>query len=405
MTRLFSLLLAIALLAAPAFAARPDAPAPDAPGPYSVGNSQYEIVDPSRADRPLPLQVWYPVDPGDEGDTSAFYPLLAALGIPSPLATVDPPVSDERGRALIVFSHGSGGFNIQSINLCETLASHGFIVAAPNHTGNTTTDSSAPFLQSAADRPQDVSFVIDHMLARSATLGDAFEGRVRHKGFGVAGHSFGGYTALAMASGWTTIPADPRVSAIMPIAPASGLFTDAELQSIRRPVMLLSGTFDTTTPIVDNTTRPASLIPSPMVYRADVLTATHTHFANICDIADALINAGITPDLWAVIGAAALTQPYLETCVPPAFPLVEAQRIQNLYAVSFFRRHLLADRRYSDYLTLRYASENEPDVVFFSATSRCGIGFELAFVIVPMAAVRRRVQRRRRLGSGYSRTP
>jgi len=179
------------------------------------------------------------------------------------------------------------------------------------------------------------------------------------------------------------------VTAIMPIAPASGILSDAELQSIQSPTMLLSGTFDTTTPVDPETIRPHQLIDSPSVYRADIVGAEHFHFANICDIASALIAAGIGPTIWPLVGADALVEPYLLTCVPPAFPLDTAQRIQDLYAVSFFRRHLLGDDRYEHFLTEDYAAQHEPDVLFFGSFSRCGLGFELTFVLVPMLALRR----------------
>ncbi len=381
------------LLAVPAMAQ--EGLPPDAPGPWSVGFRSEVAIDVDRDDRPLPLAVWYPVDPGEESGVPVTYPLLLALGIPSDLASQGPPVSDDGRRPLIVFSHGSGGINIQSVQLCEVLASHGFVVVAPAHTGNTTQDAqdgtSVPFLQSALDRPLDVSFVADHFVKRSGTPGDPFEDRVRTSAFGVAGHSFGGYTALAMASGWSggVLP-DPRFRAIMAISPASGALSDDELRSISRPLLLLSGTLDTTTPIDPDTLRPWNLASPARVYRADIVGATHTHFANICSIADALISAGIGPNAWQYIGAGALLQPYLDTCVPPAFPLDEALRIQDLYAVAFFRRHLLWQQTYDSFLTEAYALANEPDVQYFRReTTGCGLGFELVLVLLPIRAWRR----------------
>ncbi len=51
--------------------------------------------------------------------------------------------------------------------------------------------------------------------------------------------------------------------------------------------------------------------------------------------------------------------------MPPAFPIAEATRIQNLYAAAHFRRYLLGDAEYDSYLTTEFAAANEPDVVFF----------------------------------------
>ncbi len=46
---------------------------------------------------------------------------------------------------LVIYSHGNGGLRYVSAFLTEHLASHGFVVMAPDHTGNTaSTSSSAP---------------------------------------------------------------------------------------------------------------------------------------------------------------------------------------------------------------------------------------------------------------------
>jgi predicted dienelactone hydrolase len=277
------------------------------------------------------------------------------------------PIAADLSMPLIVFSHGSGGVNIQSISLMERLASHGFIVIAPAHTGNTNDDNSDTFAQSAIDRPQDVSFMIDHMLARNADPADMFYGHVSTDVFGVAGHSFGGYTAVAMAAGSSdgSVPPDPRVDAIAPISGTTTAFTDAQLASIQIPTLFLGGTLDTAVPIDPNTTRPMGLVQSPDLYRADVEGATHTHFANICDIANALFNAGYPIETWPDIGASALIEPYNETCSETAFDVKEAQRLQNLYVVSLFLRHLVGDLRYAKYLTVPYTEVNEPDATFY----------------------------------------
>ncbi len=342
---------------------------PGTAGPWAVGHRSLASIDASRANRPLPLEVWYPVDATDAHGAPAFYSLLGPLGITSTLAFQDVSVSAAGVRPLIVFSHGSGGIALQSIKLMEHLASHGFVVVAPSHTGNTQADNllgtAVPISQALLDRSPDVSFVIDSMLARGADLSGPFFGRIDAYNIGVAGHSLGGFTAVAMASGYGAIPPDPRVRAIMPIAPATGPLTDAELSRVTIPTLLMTGTLDG---LLAQQARIFGLIDSgPFRHRVDVLGATHTHFAAICDIANALIAFGFPEPSWPALGAGALVGPYHDTCIPPAFSLDEATRIQNQYAAAFFRRHLRGEVEYDSFLTRAYAEANEPFTAVFDA--------------------------------------
>ncbi len=360
--------LALFLLAnvpAPAAAqSRATPPYPGDLGPRAVGHTKFDIVDPARGNRKLELQVWYPIDSAQATGKPAFYKLgFGTLGITSSVAFENRPVALQPYMPLVVFSHGSGGINVQSIGLMETLASHGFVVAAPNHTGNTTLDiflgTTVPLAVSAVDRPGDVTFVIDEMLRRSADPASPFYFRIRPTGVGVVGHSFGGFTALAVASGFQSVPPDPRVTAIVPTAPASSILTDDRLESIDLPTLVLGGTLDTTTPVIPNSSRPFDLVSGRPLIRVDIVGATHFHFANICEIGQQLLDNGLDLDfvLDVVTG-------YSEACLPGAYPLEDAQRIQKLYTVAFLRRHLLADVRYERFLKSDYAAAHEPDVIF-----------------------------------------
>ena len=77
----------------------------------------------------------------------------------------------------------------------------------------------------------DVSFLIDMMFARNRDPEDPFYGRINVESVGVVGHSFGGMTAIGMASGWAGANPDPRVRAIVPISAV----IDGEMQSDERP--------------------------------------------------------------------------------------------------------------------------------------------------------------------------
>jgi predicted dienelactone hydrolase len=368
---------------------------PGSYGAWAVGHRQLASADASRGNRSLPLEVWYPVDAPDAVGPLTLYTLVSSLGLTlaSAVAYAGVPVSNAGPRPLIVFSHGSGGLAIQSIKLMEHLASHGFVVVAPSHTGNTQADitggTAVSLTQALLDRSPDVSFVIDHMTERSADSLDSFFGRIDAQKIGVAGHSLGGFTALAMASGYGAIPPDPRVKAILPIAPSASYLSDAELAGISVPTLLLTGTLDS---LLSEQIRVFGLIDRVDRYRVDVIGATHTHFANICDIANTLIAASITEDLWPVIGAAALVAPYHATCLPPAFSIEEATRIQNLYAAAFFRRYLLDDSFYDPYLTSDYALANEPFVIIAVPEPGFGLSLVSGMALLAVLKLRRKNQ-------------
>jgi predicted dienelactone hydrolase len=145
---------------------------------------------------------------------------------------------------LLLFSHGNGGMRSQSPFWCEHLASHGYIVVAPDHTGNcaaTAIDGNLVVFdeskrkQAAEDRPKDISFLIDVMDRLNKGGDSRFLGRIDLDRIGMAGHSFGGYTSTWVAD------ADPRVKAIAPIAGVGESRTNTAI-----PVMFVVATEDCT---------------------------------------------------------------------------------------------------------------------------------------------------------------
>lgn len=202
-------------------------------GPFAVGVRTTSLVDVAR-DRPLTIEVWYPADAAHAGADLAHatkdrYELLPGL----PPATQD-AVRDALPAAgrfpLVAFSHGFGAHRRQSTFLCTHLVSHGYVVAAVDHTGNTTADilqmtfaarsgavlpEPLSLLEVFIDaRPRDVGFLIDRVL--DGTAGDV-AARVDAERIGMTGHSFGGWTTLAVTH------ADRRIRAALPLAPAGGV--------------------------------------------------------------------------------------------------------------------------------------------------------------------------------------
>src|SRR5205823_7649068 len=102
--------------------------------------------------------------------------------------------------------------------LARHLASHGYLVAAPDFP---LSNGAAPGRATVADvpnQPGDLSFIIDQLLA-DATYGASADG----DHIGPSGLSLGGLTTLLA----TFHPRfrDPRILASLPIAPASCMLT------------------------------------------------------------------------------------------------------------------------------------------------------------------------------------
>jgi dienelactone hydrolase len=206
---------------------------PMAPGPYTVGNRTLVLVDHERWDvwmgdwRTLLVEVWYPAEswarqlPRNRvrhflGDWDEFViGILRLMGIPDEeLANLDQETGSARNPAvradhapypLLLFSHGNAAVRFQNYTMCEYLASHGYIVVAPDHVENaafvTYPDSVAiwnPLWTPIAflDRQFDISFLVDAFEELNADDPDGyFTGMVDLERAGVIGHSFGGNTA------------------------------------------------------------------------------------------------------------------------------------------------------------------------------------------------------------------
>lgn len=156
-----------------------------APGPWQVGHRDETVdyVDPGNADRELHLSLWYPTEDSDGDNARYFLNSIEAEGIWQDASVAAGPFPG------LVFSHGHQGYAENSSFLMEHLASHGFVVAAPDHTGNTTLDGSDRETEIYYQRPADVSAVLDWLEASDFDLTDERIG---------LGHSFGGYTMLAL---------------------------------------------------------------------------------------------------------------------------------------------------------------------------------------------------------------
>jgi predicted dienelactone hydrolase len=322
-----------------------------AAGPYAVGLRTLTLTDSGDESRSFSVDVWYPVDAADTtGLANAEYSFIPGLGYTSEVSFTDAPAA-EGPFPLVVYSHGSGGFRWVATFFTEFLASKGFVVAAPDHTGNTAIDGftggSVDSPTNANNRPGDVSDTIDAVLAANADESDPLAGRVDDTRIGLTGHSFGGFTALASVSGHTnavgTTVADPRITAVVVMAPYTLLLSDDELAAVDLPTMMISATDDLTTPIETNTERPWNLISGRPLVRIDITAASHNSFTDLCQLREAVAEL---PDVSEAITEALAAQSGL-ACGDDVLDSVEVHRITNAYAAAFLIDQLTGSTTYA----------------------------------------------------------
>ena len=134
-----------------------------------VGVRSDQLIDQQRANRSLPLEVWHPASSrcaGQDLDTNS-QDVFTVLPAAPPLRQA--AVRDAAVRAgsypLLLFSHTSAGHRRQSSFLCTHLASHGYVVAAVDHTGNTALDAAERAATGKAFTPNERDAYVEKIVA------------------------------------------------------------------------------------------------------------------------------------------------------------------------------------------------------------------------------------------------
>lgn len=149
------------------------------PGPFQFSEQTITLTDPSR-DRTYPADLYIPQYNSQTAD-------IAPASIP-----------------VVVLSHGLGSSRNDFADVARHFASYGFLVALPEHIGSNTELQRAVLAGRAfevfrtsefVDRPLDVSFLLDELERRNQS---EWQGRLNLQNVAAVGHSFGGYTVLAL---------------------------------------------------------------------------------------------------------------------------------------------------------------------------------------------------------------
>jgi predicted dienelactone hydrolase len=193
---------------------------------------------------------------------------------------------------LVVYSHGSGGIRFENLALAVHLASHGYVVVAADHPGDTLLDPGDDMNAVLTDRPRDVSFLIDQVLALDADGGSVLAGAIDADRIAATGWSYGGYTAMALAAGSFSLGTftDARVKAIVPLDGSAQVFAPdvpALYSTIAVPALLLGGS---SSPVIAPLLQQMydGLAPGPVVSYGNFLRAAHSSFADNCEVPEVL---------------------------------------------------------------------------------------------------------------------
>jgi predicted dienelactone hydrolase len=232
---------------------------------YQVTSTTIDFTDHSRA------------TPASNGVPALPYRTLATI-----VAYPEPPSGKRHEFPLVVYSHGFGATAVSAMPTMQSLASHGYVVAAPDFPLSTTGLPGGLDLLDYAHQPGDVSFVITQMLKLARTNGSPMYQEIDAHRIGVAGHSLGAVTTLAVS--YNSCCRDARISAAVemdgelnvPIGP-EGNFPGTYFKGHNPPLLVVNGTKDTIGPYAISQAIYAQS-PTPK-YFLSLIGAPHEGFA------------------------------------------------------------------------------------------------------------------------------
>lgn len=384
------------------------------PGPYAVGFTSFTVVDSSRpgaagySHRPIPVYLFYPVDNAAlaAGATEARYPLdvlyQPALASPSSeweamgydRAYQEPVPSSKGPFPLLLVSTGWGPYPWAHISIGTRLASHGFVVAVPRHTGDPWYSTDPPgdhYAMAMWNRPRDLSFVLTTLLERSATRGDGLYRLIAPDLVAAAGWSAGGYAAIALASGDDTVwdygltdpysfvdppipedvprdstPPDPRFKVLVGLDAANQELRFEELARVKVPALGLGEEWDILAAdplMIGWQARQHAAFSGNPSYRVDVAGMNHFSFSDACDGLTIMDQYGLET----YMGTNDDVRSWLcEGVNPPA----EGRAIITRYMLAFLKTQLLGEKDYQRMMTPGWALTRETKVEFFETEKR-----------------------------------
>ncbi|WP_414624191.1 alpha/beta hydrolase [Calothrix sp. CCY 0018] len=263
---------------------------PTQPGNAGVDVLKLNLKDEKRSSRSVPVDIYFP----------------------------QASTKKTTAKPVVVLSHGFSSNKSDMVYIAKHLASHGYVVAAVEHTGSdqnyqinwTKKDGIVSLMkpQEFLERPRDISFILDKLTEFNNQSNHPLFGQVSTDNVTAIGHSFGGGTVLAIAGGEMQIdylkaycrdlPAstnssewlqciaqdlpekkyqlrDRRVKQVIALNPTTSvMFGETGLEKIQIPTFMLASSADKTTPALTEQVISFNKIPSPK-WLVGIVGATH----------------------------------------------------------------------------------------------------------------------------------
>lgn len=280
---------------------------------------------------------------------------------------------------LILYSHGFMSSVSEAEYLVEFLVPKGYVVAAVNFPLSTGTAPGGPTVNDVLSQPEDLSFVLEQLLARSSSPQDALFGLIDADRVAAVGLSLGGLTTQLAA--FHRQVHEPRLAAAVSIAGPAAFLTSDFFSSRELPFMMIAGTSDAVVPYQEN----AAPVPqkAPQALLVTLQDGSHIGFASVSStlmrwfdhpdqLACPLVLAGLdngeqpaaamlVPDATIGVSADALV-PCTMTDYPRAMRPAEQQMLTRLALYAFLESVFAhsAERRaqMADYLGQQFPGEH-----------------------------------------------
>lgn len=265
---------------------------------YPVGRHTISLVDPARDGRTLAVDLWYPAAPSDA--EPSIYEVFPGVAFAGAAAQHNAPVLDGQ-FPLVLLSHGRTGMRISYSLVCEALAARGAVVVSPEHPGDTLFDwltgTQSDDRTNEVNRVADANLVLNALLVGDASAPAHVTSAIDHDRVALAGHSYGAYTAFAVAAGSRGVDPHPAVRAIVGFQAYTRSMSDALFARVTVPSLLIVSELDQVTPATVDADRPWALLAGQPTWRLDLAGAGHQAISDIALYAELADNIDDLPDL------------------------------------------------------------------------------------------------------------